>query len=619
VLSDYQGTVTGLYVSESRYDRIEYDEYGRPREATSHNLDESILNEIVRFGYLGMYYDIDTYLYSDGSRPYDAASGRYITASNFGSGVNYVYSFAGNTPVDRTSAAVNHDRNSTVPSFGSVFATEFLNEADVSGQWERGNYGTAIFYGTGQLLAAVGVAGLGAIWIGGYFGFSATASLVGASAAATSNIIGTALSSNGEASYGQYMVGIGMSPLGAINPAASVGGLVTGIVGAGIGAAFDNASAGFYIGEMAGSIARGGRADYSRAFSKFVEQGARKPQLAARLHAARYMGVESGFTIAGGIDGYMSSGTMDGAVQGAVIGNMIGGVTAGFTVACFTAGTPLVVDLEGNSRPIEDIQEGDWVLARNEFDPQGPLELKRVEEKFVRTAAVMELVVNGQTIKTTAEHPFYVPAQERFVPAGELQVGDLLVSSLGTLIPIESITSLNEITTVYNLRVADYHTYFVGGALWGWDVWVHNAYRISSGLTPQVPSWGTITSNFNSVVRPRTQGVLSFFDKGKAKFVSGLTSGFENADSTVPGIRAMFNTTDVENWHHVEMQAIFIMRDKRIRNATLQINNPKGLCKNCGDLRKMEHYLPSGYNLKIVGADGTEFATILGKGVLRGQ
>jgi hypothetical protein len=117
-------------------------------------------------------------------------------------------------------------------------------------------------------------------------------------------------------------------------------------------------------------------------------------------------------------------------------------------------------------------------ISSHDFDPQGPLELKRVEEKFVRTAAVMELVINGQTIKTTAEHPFYVPAQERFVPAGELQVGDLLVSSQGTLIPIESISQLDEITTVYNLRVADHHTYFVGGALWGWDVWVHNAYKV---------------------------------------------------------------------------------------------------------------------------------------------
>jgi hypothetical protein len=144
----------------------------------------------------------------------------------------------------------------------------------------------------------------------------------------------------------------------------------------------------------------------------------------------------------------------------------------------------LVVDLEGNSRPIEEIQEGDWVLARSEFDPQGPLELKRVEEKFVRTTLRTALLFYCSILSCSraALHPFYVPAQERFVPAGELQVGDLLVSSQETLIPIESITSHNEITTVYNLRVADHHTYFVGGALWGWDVWVHNAYAEYSNV-----------------------------------------------------------------------------------------------------------------------------------------
>lgn len=30
------------------------------------------------------------------------------------------------------------------------------------------------------------------------------------------------------------------------------------------------------------------------------------------------------------------------------------------------------------------------------------------------------------------------------------------------------------IITVYNLRVADDPTYFVGGDLWGREVWVHN-------------------------------------------------------------------------------------------------------------------------------------------------
>jgi len=71
-----------------------------------------------------------------------------------------------------------------------------------------------------------------------------------------------------------------------------------------------------------------------------------------------------------------------------------GRIAAHFAVACFTAGTPLVVDREGNSRPIDEIEVGDFVLARSEFDPAGPLELKRVEEKFVRTSVVMEMVVH---------------------------------------------------------------------------------------------------------------------------------------------------------------------------------------------------------------------------------
>ncbi len=115
------------------------------------------------------------------------------------------------------------------------------------------------------------------------------------------------------------------------------------------------------------------------------------------------------------------------------------------------------------------------ILSRNEFDPQGPLELKRVEELFTRTSPIIELKIAGQTIGTTDEHPFYVPAREAFVPARELQAVDKLISHAGQLIAIESVHVTDQIANVYNMRVADYHTYFVGGAGWGWDVWAHNA------------------------------------------------------------------------------------------------------------------------------------------------
>jgi len=101
--------------------------------------------------------------------------------------------------------------------------------------------------------------------------------------------------------------------------------------------------------------------------------------------------------------------------------------------------------------------------------------VKRVEEKFVRTSVVMELVVRGRSIKTTVEHPFYVLAQNDFVPAGQIKAGDHLISHDGELVQVDAVHSTDEVTTVYNLRVADHHTYFVGGTIWGRDVWVHNA------------------------------------------------------------------------------------------------------------------------------------------------
>jgi hypothetical protein len=134
-----------------------------------------------------------------------------------------------------------------------------------------------------------------------------------------------------------------------------------------------------------------------------------------------------------------------------------------------------VVDLEGNSKPIEQIQVGEMVLARSEFEPNGPLELKRVEELFTRTSPIIELEIGGQKIGTTDEHPFYVPAREAFVPARELQVGDQLISHDGRLLRIDAIHATLQIATVYNLRVVDYHTYFVGCDEWGFSVWAHNA------------------------------------------------------------------------------------------------------------------------------------------------
>jgi hypothetical protein len=123
--------------------------------------------------------------------------------------------------------------------------------------------------------------------------------------------------------------------------------------------------------------------------------------------------------------------------------------------SCFAAGTPL--PWEHGSKAIELFQPGERLWSRDESDPEGPLVLKVMEEVFQRLGQVLHLHVGGKVIRTTAEHPFWVDGKG-WLPAGELQVGDLLSSHDGQWLAVKEVYDTGEYETVYNLRVADFHT-----------------------------------------------------------------------------------------------------------------------------------------------------------------
>jgi len=102
---------------------------------------------------------------------------------------------------------------------------------------------------------------------------------------------------------------------------------------------------------------------------------------------------------------------------------------------------------------------------------------------------VFHLHVGGQVIETTPEHPFYV-RDKGWTPAGELEIGDFLSSEDGQWMAIDDLLDTGELDTVYNLRVADYHTYFVGSTHWGFSVWVHNTYTATVGEVAQQTKGG---------------------------------------------------------------------------------------------------------------------------------
>ena len=152
----------------------------------------------------------------------------------------------------------------------------------------------------------------------------------------------------------------------------------------------------------------------------------------------------------------------------------------GSMFSCFAAGTPLLTP-EGE-KPIEKIRPGDWVLAAPEDDPEAPPVPRQVEEVFQNYLSLLHLQVGGRTIRTTSEHPFYVRGKG-WTAAKELQGGDELRCHDGRWMAVESITPGGDPAAVYNLRVAEHHTYFVGSRAWGFSVWAHNTcFKIQDGV-----------------------------------------------------------------------------------------------------------------------------------------
>jgi serpin B len=139
---------------------------------------------------------------------------------------------------------------------------------------------------------------------------------------------------------------------------------------------------------------------------------------------------------------------------------------------CFAKGTPVLTPQ--GERPIDELQVGDLVLARDEGNLEGELLPKRIEAVFRNEAAIVELRVGGQVIRTTAEHPFFV-RRRGWTAAAEIRPSDSVSTSAAGWIAVDDVRATSETVPVYNMRVADYHTYFVGSAKWGFAVWVHNS------------------------------------------------------------------------------------------------------------------------------------------------
>lgn len=142
----------------------------------------------------------------------------------------------------------------------------------------------------------------------------------------------------------------------------------------------------------------------------------------------------------------------------------------------FLPSTPVLL-ADGRRIAIEDVRVGDMVLAT---DPRtGETRARKVTDLITSAGPkrLVKLTVAGKTTIATANHPYYLADERRWVKAAELKFGDRLRRPDGTVAIVERAERFTVIAQrVHNFTVEGDHTYYAGATA----VLVHNAPRCGS-------------------------------------------------------------------------------------------------------------------------------------------
>jgi hypothetical protein len=179
-------------------------------------------------------------------------------------------------------------------------------------------------------------------------------------------------------------------------------------------------------------------------------------------------------------------------------------------LACFAAGTPVLM-ADGSWKKIEEVRAGDKVLSVSEHDAEGPVESKKVIQAYNNEPQkLLELYVNGEMIRCTYTHRFYARFKG-WTPANELELGDQLKTPDGRWLNVTNKIFTETIEPVFNIHVADNHTYFVSNGDKDHFVLVHNQYEDAQNTTPQtrVKIWVNSEDKPSSFNAAEIQSVLN--------------------------------------------------------------------------------------------------------------
>jgi hypothetical protein len=143
-----------------------------------------------------------------------------------------------------------------------------------------------------------------------------------------------------------------------------------------------------------------------------------------------------------------------------------------------------------------------------------------VAHVWVHDDTVTDLVIDGQVITATEDHPFWSVTDHRFERADQLTAGEKVLAADGATLTVTGFDAATSRTApAYNLTITDIHTYHVGAPA----ILVHNT--CPTGITPESAANTAEAAADAALGAGRTSGAAAELRVGGQVFTDVSTGG----------------------------------------------------------------------------------------------
>ncbi len=164
---------------------------------------------------------------------------------------------------------------------------------------------------------------------------------------------------------------------------------------------------------------------------------------------------------------------------------------------------------DGEIATVTAVKPPVWYEPPTDQPIQGRFTGRRVIGRSERVGnEVIDLTFCGQKVTASPDHLFYSVSRRAYLPAKQLQVGELLATDKGGTATIDSISAPRfGLVKLYNIEVEELHNYFIGAS--GSAVRVHNGVPGAAGSGIPMPAEASAPPGNNDSLDPFTNVVTS--------------------------------------------------------------------------------------------------------------